>query len=219
MISVVVDIDDTLVNTDRRKWAVWRHILGREIPLQIVERASSRQVLERFTSADSELWKRFWRVLLCWEEAGIRFLELDEPIPFAAEVLNSWSRECKLVYLTGRTKNMHHLTLDELRRFGFPVDEADLVMTNREDLESYLASLTSVDKIRARFFSSLSKQYKVIRVVDDYPNYFTIYRQFRAPDRIGLLRPKRFSTQDYFTQGATRVIESWKQLQDKNEIE
>ncbi|KPV65172.1 MAG: hypothetical protein AOA65_0430 [Candidatus Bathyarchaeota archaeon BA1] len=59
MDSVVVDIDDTLVSTDRRKWAVWRHILNREIPLETIESQGSRQVLERFASANEEAWKRF----------------------------------------------------------------------------------------------------------------------------------------------------------------
>ncbi len=207
MNAVVVDIDDTLVSTGRRKWAVWRHILGREIPLQVVEDLSSRQVLEKFAQTDGELWKRFWRVLLCWEEAGTEFLKFDEPLPFAATVLNRWSEEIRIVYLTGRTTNMYHLTIDELREFDFPVNDVDLIMA--QDLETYLSSEM---EIRAQLFSSASKTYRIVRVVDDYPRYFAIYHQFGIPDRIGLLRPKRFSEQDYLTHGATRVIKGWEQL-------
>ncbi len=209
MSSVVVDIDDTLVSTDRRKWAVWRHILNREIPFEMVESKSSRQVLEQFASANEEVWKRFWRVLLCLEEAGIQLLKFDEPIPFAAEVLHKWSKKFKIIYFTGRTNNMRQLTLDELKRFGFPVSNVDLVTPEDMDFELYLT--TAID-IRAQLFSSLTKQYRVIGVVDDYPDFFNIYRQFEVPDRVGLLRPKRFSTQEYLKQGATRVIERWKQL-------
>jgi len=53
-----------------------------------------------------------------------------------------------------------------------------------------------------------------VRVVDDYPGYFTVYRQFSVPERIDFLRPKRYSLQQYIDRGATKVVESWKQLKD-----
>jgi hypothetical protein len=67
---------------------------------------------------------------------------------------------------------------------------------------------------KSRLFSSIYKQHDVVRAVDDYPGYFTVYRQFGVPERIGFLRPKRYSPQDYIDRGATRVVESWKQLKD-----
>jgi len=67
---------------------------------------------------------------------------------------------------------------------------------------------------KSRLFSSISKQYDVVRVVDDYPGYFTVYRQFGVPERIGFLYPKKYSLQQYIDRGATRVVESWKQLKD-----
>ena len=211
-IGVVVDVDDTLLNTDRRRWVVWCRVLGREIPFQIVESLSSHQILERFAWADREVWERFWGILLCWEESGIELLDLDEPIPSAAEVLQRWSEEYKLIYLTGRSRNMHELTLSELDGFGFPVRGVDLVMLNVKDWKHYLASEISPIRLRARLFSSVLKRHRVIRVVDDYPSFFTVYRRYGVPDRIGLLRPKRFSPQNYFAQGATRVVEGWQQL-------
>jgi len=213
-IGVVVDVDDTLLNTDRRRWAVWCRVLGREVPLQTVESLSSLQILERFAGADRGLWERFWGILLCWEESGIELLDLDEPIPYAAEVLQRWSKEYKLIYLTGRSRNMRKLTLGELDRFGFPVRGVDLVMLKIKDWKRYLASETSPITLRARMFSSVLERHRVVRVVDDYPIFFTVYRRYGVPDRVGLLRPKRFSPQEYFAQGATRVVEGWQQLQD-----
>jgi hypothetical protein len=67
---------------------------------------------------------------------------------------------------------------------------------------------------KSRLFNMISREQNVVRVVDDYPGYFGIYKQFGVPDRIGFLRPKRYSLQDYIDQGATRVVESWKQLED-----
>jgi hypothetical protein len=67
---------------------------------------------------------------------------------------------------------------------------------------------------KSRLFSSIAKQHEVGRVVDDYPGYFPIYKQFEVPDRIGFLRSKRYAPQQYIERGATRVVESWQPLQD-----
>jgi len=222
MISVVVDVDDTLISTQRREQGVWRQVLGREIPMQAVETLGLAQIFEKFASSDqkthaNELREKFWDISLCLGNVGIELAELDEPVPFAAEVLQTWSKHCQLVYLTGRTENTRDLTLDHLRKFGFPTDNIQLVMFNLEDYARARgldpSGPTQVEA-KSRLFSSISKQHDVVRVVDDYPGYFTIYRQFGVPERIGLLRPKRYSLQDYIDRGATRVVESWKQLKD-----
>jgi hypothetical protein len=222
MISVVVDVDDTLINTERRMQGVWRELLGREVPMEAVGTLGLGQIFEKFASSDqkacaNELRKRFWDIILCLENVGNELAELDEPIPFAAKVLQKWSKHCQLVYLTGRTENTRELTLDQLRKFGFPTDNIQLVMFNLEDYERARgldpSGSTLVDA-KFRLFSSISKQHDVVRVVDDYPGYFTVYRQFGVPERIGFLRPKRYSPQDYIDRGATRVVESWKQLKD-----
>jgi hypothetical protein len=67
---------------------------------------------------------------------------------------------------------------------------------------------------KSKLFSALFKEHNVVRVVDDYPGYFPIYKQFGVPDRIGLLRSRRYSLQQYIDKGATRVVKSWKQLQN-----
>lgn len=222
MISVVVDVDDTLINTERRMHGVWRELLGREVPMEAVETLGLGQIFEKFASSDqkaraNELRKRFWDILLCLENVGIGLAELDEPIAFAAEVLQKWSKHCLLVYLTGRTENTRELTLDQLRKFGFPTDNIQLVMFNLEDYERARgldpSGSTLVDA-KSRLFSSISKQYNVVRVVDDYPGYFPVYKQFDVLERIGFLRPKKYSVQQFIDRGATRVVESWKQLKD-----
>lgn len=222
MISVVVDIDDTLISTDRRMQSVWHHILDREIPLEAVETLGLEQIFMEFASPEqkkraTEFQRRFWDVVLCLEEVGVELLVLDEPIPFAADVLQRWSGQCTIIYLTGRTENTRDLTLHELEAFGFPIDSARLLMFNLEDYARMrgesLSGPTLVDG-KSRLFSSISKEHNVVRVVDDLPSYFPVYKQFGVPDRIGLLRSKRYSSQQYIDKGATRVVGSWKQLQE-----
>jgi hypothetical protein len=204
MMCVVLDIDDTLINTDTRRWNVWCKVLDRRIPLEVVESLGSRRILETFAFGDRTIWEKYWRILLHWEGAEDESLEHDEPIPFAAQVLQKWSDEYKIVYLTGRSKNMHRLTLDELQKFHFPTSDVDLVMLSLKDWRRYFESKTSLTKLRGRRFSSITERYRVMRVVDDYPSYFQVYKQFKVPDRIGLLR-KRFQPKDYLAKGATRV--------------
>jgi len=200
-----VDIDDTLINTNRRRWAAWRLVLNREIEFQVVRSSSSEKILKDFASGNKEQWKEFWKILLCWDKRGIEILHLDEAIPFAAEVMQRWAKKFKLVYLTGRTSNMYELTLKELAKFGFPAVDVDLVMSL--DLENYLAS---PEGTRRSLVISIVDKLSVIVAVDDNPLYMTLYRQFGIPQRIGVLRSERFSSNSY--RDATRIIESWKEL-------
>jgi hypothetical protein len=212
MDAIVVDIDDTIVGTDRRRQAAWCRVLGRDVSLQEVESQSSLEILRKYAFSDANTWKRFWMLTLCVEPDGADLLELDTPLPYAAAVLQKWSNNFKLVYFTGRTKNMRRLTLDELRRFEFPTDEAELEMFALQNWMSYFAAKTTVVEIRSILFSKLSKRHNVVRVIDDYPGFFEAYRRHPVPDKVGLLRKKRFSPQEYLDKGATRVVESWKQL-------
>ena len=212
MLAVVVDIDDTLVDTNRRRSAAWRHVLGRELPLEAVEEHDSRDILRIYASSDGEVWERFWRVLLCYEEEGIKLLNLDTSLPYAADVVRRWSEEGRVVYFTGRSTNMYDLTLEKLEKFGFPVEDVDLVMASLNDWNLYLNSKASTLQLRSKLFSSTNARYKIIRVVDDIPSFFSIYKTFEVPERIAIQRSKIYSRQEYFSHGATKVVKKWKQL-------
>ena len=212
MITVVVDIDDTLIDTRRRMQGIWHHVLNCRIPLQAIEDLNLRQIFEKYASQDQkartpELRRRFFELLLCEDEVGIDLAELDEPIPFAAEALQAWSNHCIIVYLTGRPETTRDITMAELEKFGFPTENIQMAMVDLEDWRT-----GAVTEARNRLLSSISQRHAIVRIVDDYPAYFTIYRQFDITDRIGLLRSKRFSPQDFINHGATRVVESWKPL-------
>lgn len=212
MDAVVVDIDDTIVGTDLRRHAAWCQVLGREIPQQEVASQSSRKILEKYAFSDKDIWKKFWMLILCVEEGGADLLELDTPIPHALEVLQKWSGNHKLVYLTGRTRNLRTLTVAQLRRFGFPTSGTELEMFRIKEWMNFFSSQSSVLQARSRLFSKIMKRHRVSRVVDDYPGFFIAYRKHPVPDKVGLLRRQRFSPQDYLANGATRVVENWKQL-------
>ncbi|MDH5461432.1 MAG: hypothetical protein OEX09_04325 [Candidatus Bathyarchaeota archaeon] len=221
LIGVVVDVDDTLISTGRRMQGVWREILGREVPLEAVETYGLEQIFMKFASPEQiarvrEFQKRFWDLLLCLEEVGVELLRLHEPVPYAADVLQSWSKHCRLVYLTGRTENTRDITLGELEKFGFPTKNIQLVMFDLEDYSRAKGENPSGPTLidaKSRLFSLICQEHDVVRVVDDYPDYFPIYRQSGVTDRIGFLRPRKYSRQQYIEKGATRVVESWEELQ------
>lgn len=212
MDAIVVDVDDTLVDTEHRRNVAWGRVLGREIPIKVTESSGSREILRRYAFSDQRIWEKFWLLVLCLEEGGADLLELDKPIPYASEVLRSWSANHKLVYITGRTENMRQLTLDELKRFGFPTKRTDLEMFTLKDWISFFSSASSAIKTRSEIFSSILKRYNVVRVVDDFPDFFDAYKKYQVPDKVGLLKKKRFKRQDYMANGATRVVEDWRQL-------
>ncbi len=112
---------------------------------------------------------------------------------------------------------MRSLTLNELKRFGFPTENTKLVMFKPEDYArpkgENPSGPTLVDT-KSRLCSDICKNSNVVRVIDDYPGYFPIFQRLEIPDRIGFINPKKYKPQHYLDRGATRVVESWKEFQD-----
>lgn len=206
-----MDIDDTLIDTDRRRWAAWCMVLNREIDFGAVRTSSSKKILTDLGCGSDELWKEYWKILLCLDRRGIGLLRLDEPIQFAPEVMQELAETLGVVYLTGRTSSMHELTLRELAQFGFPVEDIDLVMS--PNFEDYLASPAEMRKALLR---SMVRAKDVVLVVDDNPLHFSLYRELGIPCRVGFLRMQRFPRERY--RDATTVIAGWEELLHQNPL-
>lgn len=214
MVSVIIDIDDTLVDTRKRMQAIWEHILGRLVPLKDIGELNLRQIFEKHAMEEQkgrapEFQRRFFELLLCEDEAGVEFAQLDEPIPFAGEALQRWGEQCTIVYLTGRPETTRELTTATLARFGLPTVGVEMAMVALEDWRG-----GRVNEARKALLTSISERHDVVRVVDDFPGYFTIYRELDIPDRIGLRLSEKYEPEDFIEKGATRVVESWEQLID-----
>jgi len=222
MICVVVDIDDTLVITDQRMQSIWQKILDPRIPLKAVETMSLEQIFMKYASPEQktrigDFQKRFWDIVLCQEEVGIELLKLHKPIPHAADILQQWKKQAKLIYLTGRTENTRQLTLTELKHFNFPTINTELHMFKPQDYERARGTNpkgATLVEAKSQLLKKITERDHVVRAIDDYPGYFTIYKQHNIPDRIGLQRQKRYPQEAYLEQGATRVIKSWKELEN-----
>ncbi len=217
--KVVVDIDETLIHTSRRKHTVASRVLDAEIPFEAVETMSDKQLFEQYASPEQmtrqgEISRRFWD-LLCLDEGGLDLLHLDEAVPHAAEALRSWEGHCEIVYLTGRPEPMRDHTLEALEGFGYPVEGTRLIMFEQADWESFLSgNRMALQETRERLFVSILEDGPVARVVDDFPGYFRTYSKYGVPDRVGLLFSPRRTLQRFLDRGATRVFESWRPLID-----
>ncbi len=162
--------------------------------------------------------KRFWDITLCNEDNGFDFLHHDEPFQNAAKVLQTWNEEFQIVYLTGRIESTRKSTLSQLRAHGFPIVGTQLVMFQYKDYNqaNWALGLESVGpalmKIRSKHFSLIFQQTPVLKVVDDFPNYFSIYRNYDVPELIGKISTPCHEKQHFLDQGATRVIRCWSEL-------
>ncbi|MGC8850144.1 MAG: hypothetical protein ACP5K1_06415 [Candidatus Bathyarchaeia archaeon] len=203
--SIMVDIDETLVDTSSRKRSAWKLVLGVEIPVEVIEENPSRKILNIYAPNRWDLWLEFWRTLLCYKEEGVELLSLDKAIAGAAEVLNRWAESYRIIYITGRTENMRVLTLRELEELGFPTRDGEILMS--PSLEDFLNNPLEV---RRKLIIRAAKASKIARVIDDYPKYFRIYSKLGIPDRIGVIRSRRYSESEY--EGATKLIKEWREL-------
>ncbi len=218
-VSVVVDIDGTLIDISERLRAAMSLVLDRSVLLDDVRSMTTSQLYETYATEEQRehlpvLHERLWNLLLCEDELGFSLLRHDVPIPYAAEVLESWSTTNKVAYLTGRLDTTREDTLRQLEGFGFPVDNTELIMFERADYSG--ARVASVGPrlidVRSKLFSAIARNGPVLMVVDDFPGYFEAYRRHDVPDLIGFRRFARRPVQSYIDNGATSVIGCWSEL-------
>jgi hypothetical protein len=210
VMSLLVDVDDTLISTRKRTQGLWRHVLGCTVSEEEIETMTALQIFERYAIEEQrlrmrELQKLFTETMLCRNEEGMRLIEEDDPIPHASQALDQW--EGPIVYITGRLEHIRSATIEQLRRFGFPLEKTELYMFKEEDWGG-----GGLGEARRRLLEDIRSKHQIVRVVDDFPGYFTVYKELGISERIGLHRSRAYKTEDYTSRGATRVVESWKEL-------
>lgn len=219
--SVVIDIDNTLIDTRARSQRTMNEILSCEVSMHDMRNMTPTQIFAKYASSEQqcmvdELEKRFWDILLCKDDFGFELLCFDEPISHSAKVLESWNEDYQIVYLTGRIEPTREQTLIQLQDYGFPVDNAQLVMSQVGDYhqKESKSMRPEIIKTRSRLFSAILESSSILKVVDDFPDYFTIYRKHGIPELIGLAQLPLHTEQSFLDKGATRVIRCWSELLD-----
>ncbi|NHJ01372.1 MAG: hypothetical protein EAX86_04480 [Candidatus Heimdallarchaeota archaeon] len=215
MKTILIDIDDTLIDSIPRTKAIGELLLDCEISLDDMKNLNLNQVFAKYANDDqkaraNELTQQFQDILLCRNSLGIDLMKLNLAIPTAAKVLQLWKNAYQLIYLTGRLEKVRSLTINELKSFGFPIKESNLFMIEKED-QLFKVPLTVTRKEQlTRIFDTI-ESISIIRVVDDFPGYFPCYKEFSIPERYGFCYGRR-DFQDFFKFGATKVFQSWSEL-------
>jgi len=214
LLSYVIDIDDTLISTKKRTQGLWRHVLGSDVSVEEVELLTPLQIFEKYATQDQkpsmrELQREFTDTMLCRNEIGKELMKIDEPLPDAADVLNIWHRKYKINYVTGRLDTIRFETHSQLKSFGFPLKNTELIMFKEEDWAKGQLS----DAPRTLLERIIQKD-EIIRVIDDFPGYFQVYQEYEIPERIGLIQSRIHTQRDFIERGATKVVKSWNELKD-----
>ena len=168
------------------------------------------QIFEKYATEEQkpkmrDLQRLFTETMLCKNDEGIKLIERDEPIPYATEALAKWNGP--IVYITGRLEQIRNITQDQLRLFEFPLDNTDLYMFKEEDWKD-----GRLGEARRRILDDIMNKHQVLRVVNDFPGYFPAYRELGISERIGLFYSRSYKHEDFISRGATRVVDSWKEL-------
>jgi phosphoglycolate phosphatase-like HAD superfamily hydrolase len=163
--AVLVDIDNTLVDTAIRKL----------------------RLLETFTIAGNRdldsVRTDYWLKDILGDETSprsqefFRFLEAPEaiegfpaPLIAGAKETIAWlsTRGFTVHYVSGRPRSLHSATLRELRGLGLVVDEATLRLSDRApgDLSSHILL---ADSAKVREIKALAQAWDVLAVVGDRP--------------------------------------------------
>ena len=168
------------------------------------------QIFEKYATEEQkprmrELQSLFTETMLCKNDEGMKLIEMDEQMPYAAEALAKWNDP--IVYITGRLESIKDITMDQLRLFGFPLDNSDLYMFKEEDWAK-----GHLREARRRILDEILNKHQVLRVIDDFPGYFPVYKELEIPERIGLCYSTTYKHDDFISRGATRVVDNWKKL-------
>jgi hypothetical protein len=217
--AIVVDIEDTLLDMRERTREVWQDLLGRDViledaislePVRMIERYGSKKQRKRI----DDLVNEYWDLLLCKEQC--KFLDKAEEIPSASDVLKSWKDDYQIVYVSDLLEPASDELKDQLMRFNNPIRGTERILLSLEEYKESMERLVGFDLVdaRRRVMSRISDEYDIVRVIDDHPDYFRVYRDFDISERLGFYRPRAFSTEDYLSRGATRVMMDWEELLD-----
>ena len=66
---IVVDIDETIIDTNLRKQAVFKLLLKKDIPISEITKKGSWDIIKNHLGDQycRETWIRFWKIILCIE--------------------------------------------------------------------------------------------------------------------------------------------------------
>lgn len=176
---IIVDIDNTILNNDKRKQAILKERLERKIGLSEIRREYN---LTRIL-ADKKVKEQFWHEFFSGD-----YLSYDMPVRSAATVLSHLARQYDIAYVTGRhddpehNDSMRQATINSLRKYGFPM--------NRRRIELYFKDkrATPDSVFKENVIKSLVAGRREVWGIGDTPEDLKLYSIFGVRP-IGILTP------------------------------
>jgi phosphoglycolate phosphatase-like HAD superfamily hydrolase len=163
--AVVVDIDNTLVDTAVRKWALLRHlgIAGADL-------AGVREDfwLRGFLGDESaEAFKNFFEQL----ETPETIERHIAPLFSGAKETIAWltKRRVAVHYVSGRPESLRAATLAELRSHGLSVDNGVLHFSGRVTGQLSPGSSSLGAEAKARLIGHIAQRWEILAMVGDRP--------------------------------------------------
>jgi phosphoglycolate phosphatase-like HAD superfamily hydrolase len=202
---ILVDIDGTILNFLKRKAKVLQD-LGVAVPFEEVGRYHSSEIISKYVNPEEEhKLELYRRIMLCLDERGLEYLKLDEPQPFAAEVLSCWAVDHQITYITGRLESTRKATIEQFKKFSFPFDDSIFMAKMSEAFDP-------PERVKRRILKEI-KDIKPSFVIDDLPRLFEVYKSAGIKERVGFCTGfYGYTPKLYLQHGATKVIKSWKEL-------
>lgn len=200
--AIIVDIDNTILNNDRRKLEILNHRFHKQVTLDDVRKDFN---LANVLVGDKEK-EEFWRIFFSAE-----FLRFDEPVRFAAGVLSDLAKEYDIVYLTGRHDDkasgdsMRDATLDCLTKYGFPLKENAVYFKDKRD--------TPDASFKTSKIQSLTNERNVAFAVGDHPDDIRLYASFKVfpiAIRTVYFKDSKFADASI----APLILDDWAEVED-----
>jgi hypothetical protein len=202
--GILVDIDDCILNVTRRKAAIYSYLLNKKITVKDVIGKRTAEFLSNYLPPNKieEYREKFWKIALCLEKEGYKFIDLDKPEPYSRQILRKLSKKFIIVYISNRLESMKHISISQLKKFNFPYYEN----VYHADDQTFLSSTTEGRK------SVLSKIPKLnyVVVIDDLPENYYHYKNLGIPKIIGFMKYIVLDEKKFYNNGANYVIKSWK---------
>ncbi len=202
--GILVDIDDCILNVTRRKAAIYSYLLNKKIKVKEVIGKRTAEFLSKYlpSSKIEKYREKFWRIALCLENEGYKFIDLDKPEPHSRRILRILSKKFTIVYISNRLESMKQITISQLKKFNFP----NYTHVYHADNETFLSNPLEGRK------SVLSKIPKLdyVAVIDDLPENYRYYKILNIPKIIGFMKYIVLDEKKFYENGANYVIRSWK---------
>jgi len=204
--ALLVDVDDCILDVTRRKRAIFKLLLGRNLKIKEIIGKRTAEVLANYVQREKipEYRYKFWSIALCIDPIGKNYIHLDRPVPYSRYILRKLAKKYEIFYITNRLESMHEITMNTLKKFNFPF------YWNLFSADDY--TFIKNENGRKTVLAKLPRDKEYIAVVDDLPENFTYYKQLNIPEIIGFMRFIVLDKDKFFEAGATYVMCDWKEF-------